>query len=138
MCDSSMKQKIKPLFISLVLSFLVGCLTHNDLSVFQTDGLPFGPFAETAYQLDNIQDLDTYSPSEYSMPPKNNVATPRQPFKPKRINGSSLSKIGLSFIKGKGNYDSYLPILNSESICRFPSGLTEARQYLISLGKLII
>lgn len=130
-----MKCKTKALFISIALSFLLGCLTYSNNFTQKSGETPFGTLAETAYF--NEENLDWEEISAYQMISEVNEGDALRHFpQTKRINHSSSSKSGLTPTKRK--HILYTSPLTLESSRRFPSGLTEARQYLISLGKLII
>ena len=132
-----MECKIKVLFTSLALGFLFGCLSKADLYASEAEEIPFGTLAETVSFYDYILDLEEASFSKHDIISEINEGDALRHFpQTKRVNNSSSSKDGLAFIKR--NYIIYSSPLIIESCSRFPSGLTEARQYLISLRKLII
>ena len=137
MCDSNMKPKIKSLFISIALSFLLGCIAKANILIPEEVETPFGTLAETVSFYDYLLDLEEPAISKHDFASEINEGEALRHFpQTKRVNSSSSSKDGLAFIKR--NYIIYSSPLIIESDRRFPSGLTEARQYLISLGKLII
>lgn len=130
-----MECKTKALFISIALSFLLGCLAYSNNFTSKAEITPFGTLAETEYFNEN--NLDWEEISAYQIISELNEGDALRHFpQTKRINHSSSSKSGLILTKRKQFL--YTSPLTFESSRRFPSGLTEARQYLISLGKLII
>lgn len=132
-----MKDKIKSLFISIALSFLLGCIAQANILVPEEVETPFGTLAEAISFYDDLLDLEESAISDYDIASEINDGEALRHFpQTKRINSSSSSKYGLAFIKR--NHVIYSSPLIIESDKRFPSGLTEARQYLISLGKLVI
>ena len=137
MSYSNMKHKFKALFISIALSFLIGCIAKANLYTSETVKTPFGSLAETVYFQDSLLDREETSVSKHNILSELNNGNALRHFpQTKRINSSSSSKLGL--VSVKRNPIQYFPPLILESYRRFPSGLTEARLYLISLGKLII
>ena len=139
MCDNIMKCKTKALFISIALSFLIGCLSKVDLYPSETGEMPFGTLAETVYFYDYILDLEGTSVSQHEISPEINVGDAIRHFsKTKRINSPSSFKTKIAFIKKKANNITNTTFSLFESFKRFPSGLTQARKHLISLGILII
>ena len=130
-----MECKIKALFISIALSFLMGNLIYSNTFTSKAEETPFGRLAETAHFYED--NLDWEELSAYQIISELHEGDALRHFPPtKRINNSSSSKSGLILTKRKQFL--YTSPLTFESSRRFPSGLTEARQYLISLGKLII
>ena len=130
-----MECKTKALFISIALSFLLGCLAYSNNFTPEAEETPFGTLAETAYF--NEDALNWEEISTYQIISELNEGDALRHFpQTKRTNNTFASKCGLASIKR--NHILYFSPLNSESCKRFFSGLTEARQYLISLGKLII
>ena len=137
MCNSSMKCKTRILFISMVLSFLFGCIAQTNLFIGETGETPFGSPAETICFYDYLLDLEETSVSKHDISHEINEGDALLHFsKSKRVNGSSSSKQGLTLIKR--NHILYTSSLKAESIRRFPSGLNEGRRHLISFGILII
>ena len=137
MCDSNMEYKTRSLFISIALSFLLGCLFNANFFTTEAVETPFGTLAETIYSNDYSLDSEKASISEYGLISEINEGNALRHFpQNKRINNSSTSKLGLDFTKR--NHILYTSPLTIQSCKSFPSGLTEAKQYLISLGKLII
>ena len=136
-CHSNMKSKTRTLFISLALSFLIGCLARAEHFTPESVETPFGTLAETLFFYDYLLEMeeDSFSEINFSSEIIEGDALIHF-FKCKRVNSPSSSKDGLTFTKR--NYIIYSSHSIPESNRRFPSGLTEARQYLISLGKLII
>ena len=132
-----MKRKFKALFISIALSFLIGCIAKANFYISEAVETPFGSLAETVYFYDYLLDGEETSVSKHNILSEFNEGEALRHFpQTKRVNSSSSSKHGLVSIKRNHIQHSSPLILN---FCkRFPSGLTEARQYLISLGKLII
>ena len=136
-CDRDMNCKIKVLFISIALSFLFGQIANCNLCISEEDILSFGTPAERPSLSDRISELEEiplYKDDTSSL--ANSARSHRYLSKTKRSNSYSSSKSGFIFTKSN-NYPNYSK-LYIESDKRFPSGLTEAKQYLISLGKLII
>ena len=137
MCDSNMKPKIRSLFISIALSFLLGCIVQANILIPEEAETNFGTLAETVSFHDYILDLEEPTVSNHDIASEINDGKALRHFpQAKRVNNPSSSKDGLAFVKR--NHIIYSSPLIIESSRRFPSGLTEARQYLISLGKLII
>lgn len=137
MSYSNMKCKFNALFISILLSILIGCAAKVNLYASETAETPFGSLAETIYFQDSLPDWEETSVSKHNILSEFNNGNALRHFpQTKRINSSSSSKLGL--VSVKRNHIQYFSPLILESYRRFPSGLTEARLYLISLGKLII
>lgn len=127
--------KIKALFISIALSFLIGCLAYSNNFTSEAEEVPFGTLAETSYFYD--EDDDREEVPVYQLISEFNEGDALRHFsQSKRVNNPSSSK--LSPFLSKRKHIIYISPLTFESTRRFPSRLTEARQYLISLGKLII
>ena len=137
-CSKKMKCKIKVLFISIALSFLLGQIANCNFYTSEVRTLYSGTaIAENTSFSDCIPELeDTAFYNEDSSSLANLARSHRYLSKTKRSNSYSSSKNGFIFTK-RNNYPNYSK-LYIESDKRFPSGLTEAKQYLISLGKLII
>ena len=132
-----MKCKIKVLFISIALSFLFGQIANRNFYTSEAGTLSFGTIAENISLSDCIPELnDKPFYNEDSSSLANLARSHRYLSKTKKNNSYSSSKSGFIFTK-RNNYPNYSK-LYIESDKRFPSGLTEAKQYLVSLGKLII
>ena len=132
-----MKRKIRTLLICITLSVLFGCLSKAALFTPEAVETSFGTLAETVYFYEDIHNQEETSVSEHEIISEIIEGDALRHFpQTKRVNSSSSSKDGLTFMKR--NYTPYSSPLIFESYKRFPSGLTEAKQYLISLGKLII
>ena len=135
MCDSIMKYKTKLLFISTVISFLIGCLSKAYLFTSEDVETSVGSLAETLYIHGHSFDSEEIILSNPTS--ETHVGDALRRFsQTKRINNSSSPRYGLIFDKKKNHIYSSTSYL--ESFRRFPSGLMEAKQYLISLGRLII
>jgi len=136
-CRSNMKCKTRALFISIALSFLIGSLVYYNHSISQAGETPFGTLAETISFYDYLLDAEEASVSRHDIISEINEGDALRHFsQSKRVNSSSSSKYGSTFIKR--NNTPYSSPLIFESLRRFPSGLSEGRRRLISLGKLII
>ncbi len=130
-----MKYKTRLLFIGIVISFLIGCLSKADFFTSKDVETPVGSFAETIFTQDYPLNSEEIIRSESSS--KINIGDALRRFsQTKRVNNSSSPKYGLIFAKRKHYFYTTTPHL--ESFRRFPSGLIEAKQYIISLGRLII
>ena len=135
MCNSMMKYKTRLLFIGIAISFLIGCLSKADFFTSEDVETSVDSFAETIF----IQDypLDSEEIIFYEPSSDTHVGDAlRRYSQTKRISNSSSPRYGLIFDKKKHHIYSSIPHL--ESFRRFPSGLMEGKQYLISLGRLII
>ena len=127
--------KIRLLFIGIAISFLIGCLSKADFFTSEDVKTSIGSFAETSFISDYPLDSEEIIRSESS--PETHVGDALRHFsQTKRVSNSSSPKYGLIFAKRKHYFYPSIPYL--ESFRRFPSGLIEAKQYLISLGRLII
>ena len=130
-----MKYKTRLLFIGIAISFLIGCLSKADFFTSEDVETSVGSFAETLFIQDNPLDSEETILSESSSETHVGDAL-RRYSQTKRISNSSSPRYGLIFDKKKHHIYSSTPHL--ESFRRFPSGLMEGKQYLISLGRLII
>ena len=135
MCNSMMKYKTRLLFIGIAISFLIGCLSKADFFTSEDVETSVGSSAETLFIQDDSSDSEEIIRSESSSETHVGDAL-RHYSQTKRISNSSSPRYGLIFDKKKHHIYSSIPHL--ESFRRFPSGLMEAKQYLISLGRLII
>jgi len=137
LCHNNMKFKNKALFISIALSFLLGSLVYSKHFISQVREIPFGTYAKATSFYDNLHDTEEASVSKHDIIPSINEGNIFRHFsQTKRVNSSSSSKYKPTLTKR--NNTPYSSPLILESIRRFPSGLSEDRRYLISLGKLII
>ena len=135
MCNSMMKYKTRLLFIGIVISFLIGCLSKADFFTSKDVETPVGSFAETLFIQDYPLDSEETILSESSS--ETHVGDALRRFsQTKRVSNSSSPRYGLIFAKRKHYFYTYTP--PPESFRRSPSCLMEAKQYLISLGRLII
>ena len=135
MRDSIMECKTKLLFISIVISLLIGCLLKADIFTSEDVETSVGSFAETlfiqSFPLDSEETILSETSSE------THVGDALRHFsQTKRLNNPSSPRYGLIFDKRKHHI--YSSTQHLKSFRRFPSGLMEAKQYLISLGRLII
>ena len=130
-----MKYKSRLLFIGIVISFFIGCLSKAYLFTSEDVETSVGTLAETLYIHDQSLDSEEIILSESSS--ETHVGDALRRFsQTKRISNSSSPKYGLIFDKRKHHI--YSSTQHLKSFRRFPSGLMEAKQYLISLGRLII
>ena len=135
MCNSMMKYKSRLLFIGIVTSFFIGCLSKAYLFTSEDVETSVGTLAETLYIHDQSLDSEEIILSESSS--ETHVGDALRRFsQTKRISNSSSPKYGLIFDKRKHHI--YSSTQHLKSFRRSPSGLMEAKQYLISLGRLII
>ena len=135
MCNSMMKYKSRLLFIGIVISFFIGCLSKAYLFTSEDVETSVGTLAETLYIHDQSLDSEEIILSESSS--ETHVGDALRRFsQTKRISNSSSPKYGLIFDKRKHHI--YSSTQHLKSFRRSPSGLMEAKQYLISLGRLII
>ena len=135
MCDSIMKCKTRLLFVGIAISLLIGCLSKAYLFTSEDVETSVGTLAETLYIHDQSLDSEEIILSESSS--ETHVGDALRRFsQTKRISNSSSPKYGLIFDKRKHHIYSSTQHLNS--FRRSPSGLMEAKQSLISLGRLII
>ena len=135
MRDSIMECKTKLLFISIVISLLIGCLLKADIFTSEDVETSVGSFAETlfiqSFPLDSEETILSETSSE------THVGDALRHFsQTKRISNSSSPRYGLIFDKRKHHI--YSSTQHLKSFRQSPSGLMEAKQYLISLGRLII
>ena len=130
-----MKYKSRLLFIGIVISFFIGCLSKAYLLTSEDVETSVGTLAETLYIHDQSLDSEEIILSESSSETHVGDAL-RRFFQTKRISNSSSPRYGLIFDKRKHHI--YSSTQHLKSFRRFPSGLIEAKQYLISLGRLII
>ena len=135
MCNSMMKYKSRLLFIGIVISFFIGCLSKAYLFTSEDVETSVGTLAETLYIHDQSLDSEEIILSESSS--ETHVGDALRRFsQTKRISNSSSPKYGLIFDKRKHHI--YSSTQHLKSFRQSPSGLMEAKQYLISLGRLII
>ena len=130
-----MKYKTRLLFIGIAISFLIGCLSKADFFISGDVETSVGSLAETLFIQDNPLDSEETILSESSSETHVGDAL-RRYSQTKRISNSSSPRYGLIFAKRKHYFYTATP--RFESFRRSPSGLMEAKQYLISLGRLII
>lgn len=134
-----MKCKEKALLIGIVLYFFLafGYIIQNEFRAAQSEELPFGSSIETSFHHDKILAQEEFPVTEYIYCDLTNTGDALRRFvQTKRVKSSPSSKSETAFIKRKH----LLFTLHhfAESSRTYPSRLTEARQYLISLRKLII
>lgn len=134
-----MKCKEKALLIGIVLYFFLafGYIIQNEFRAAQSEELPFGSSIETSFHHDKILAQEEFPVTEYIYCDLTNTGDALRRFvQTKRVKSSPSSKSETAFIKQKH----LLFTLHhfAESSRTYPSRLTEARQYLISLRKLII
>ena len=130
-----MKYKSRLLFIGIVISFFIGCLSKAYLLTSEDVETSVGTLAETLYIHDQSLDSEETILSESSS--ETHVGDALRRFsQTKRISNSSSPRYGLTFAKKKQYL--YPSTQHPTSFRQFPSGLMEAKQYLISLGRLII
>lgn len=136
-CHDPMKCKTRNLFINLALSLLIGCIAKINLYTPDNVDTNFGTLAETVYFHGYMLDLEETSVFKHGIIFEFNEGNALRHFpQTKRISNSSTSKYEPTFIKrSQILYPSPLII---ESCRSFLFGLTEAKEYLISIGKLII
>ena len=130
-----MKYKTRLLFIGIAISFLIGCLSKADFFTSEDIETSVDSLAETLFIQDNPLDSEETILSESSSETHVGDAL-RRYSQTKRISNSSSPRYGLIFAKRKHYFYTATP--RFESFRRSPSGLMEAKQYLISLGRLII
>ena len=129
MCDSIMKYKARLLFIGIAISFIIGCLSKVDSITSEDLDTSVGPIIETLYDSEGIILSESSSDTHVG-------DALRRFSQTKRVSNSSSPRYGLIFAKRKHYFYTYTP--HPESFRRSPSCLMEAKQYLISLGRLII
>ena len=133
-----MKCKLKALFIGISISFFIGNIVSNVFLTPEVGLSNFDTWTETACIYYDVSDIEKDEYSEYSIPYHTNLAHSRHSSQNKRIKQTSSSKMGMFAQKGKEYKKYYHLPLYSKSTSGFSSRLTEARLYLISLGRLII
>ena len=130
-----MKYKSRLLFIGIVISFFIGCLSKAYLFTSEDVETSVGTLAETLYIHDQSLDSEEIILSESSS--ETHVGDALRRFsQTKRISNSSSPKYGLIFDKRKHHI--YSSTQHLKSFRQSTSGLMEAKEYLISLGRLII
>ena len=135
MCNSMMKYKTRLLFIGIAISFLIGCLSKADFFTSEDVKTSVGSLAETLFIQDDSSDSEEIIRSESSS--ETHIGDALRRFsQTKRVSNSSSPRYGLIFAKRKHYFYTFTP--HPESFRRSPSCLMEAKQYLISLGRLII
>ena len=135
MCDSIMKYKARLLFIGIAISFIIGCLSKVDSITSEDLDTSVGTLIETLYIHDQSLDSEEIILSESSS--ETHVGDALRRFsQTKRISNSSSPRYGLIFDKRKHHI--YSSTQHLKSFRQSTSGLMEAKQYLISLGRLII
>ena len=135
MCDSIMRCKTRLLFISIAISLFIGCLSKTSLHPSEDIDTYIATLTEALYAHHQIPDGEEFIISESSSETHVDDAL-RRFSQAKRINNPSSPRYGLTFAKKKQYL--YPSTQHPASFRRFPSGLMEAKQYLISLGRLII
>ena len=135
MCDCIKRCKSRLLFISLTISLIVVCLSKTNLYPTEDKDTSIGTLTEALYSHHQIPDGEEFFISESSSDAHIGDAL-RRYSQTKRISNSSSPRYGLIFAKRKHYFYTATP--RFESFRRFPSGLMEGKQYLISLGRLII
>lgn len=121
-----MECKRKSLFILIALSILIGFIPYT----YSTE-------SESVYVCEFNLDQEDTTVTKYLITSDINEGDALRHFsKTKRVNSSSSSKLGLTFIKR--NAIPYTSSIIFESNQRFHSGLGEGRKRLISFGVLII
>ena len=135
MCDCIMRCKTRLLFISFTISLIIGCLSKTNLYPTEDKDTSIGTLTEALYAHHQIPDSEEFIISESSS--ETHVGDALRRFsQTKRISNSSSPRYGLTFAKKK----QYLhpSTQHPTSFRQFPSGLMMPKQYLISLGRLII
>ena len=135
MCNCIMRCKTRLLFISFTISLIIGCLSKTSLHPSEDIDTSIGTLTEALYAHHQIHDSEEFIISESSSDTHVGDAL-RRFSQTKRISNSSSPRYGLTFAKKKQYL--YPSTQHPTSFRRFPSGLMEAKQYLISLGRLII
>ena len=130
-----MRCKTRLLFISIAISLFIGCLSKANLHPSEDIDTSIGTLTEALYAHHQIPDSEEFIISESSSDTYVGDAL-RRFSQTKRISNSSSPRYGLIFDKRKHHI--YSSTQHLKSFRRFPSGLMEAKQYLISLGRLII
>ena len=135
MCNSMMKYKTRLLFIGIAISFLIGCLSKADFFTSEDVETSVGSSTETLFIQDDSSDSEEIIRSESSS--ETHIGDALRRFsQTKRISNSSSPRYGLIFDKRKHHI--YSSTQHLKSFRQSTSGLMEAKQYLISLGRLII
>ena len=130
-----MRCKTRLLFISIAISLFIGCLSKTSLYPTEDIDKSIGTLTEALYFDYPIPNSEEFIISESSS--ETHVGDALRRFsQTKRISNSSSPRYGLIFDKRKHHI--YSSTQHLKSFRRFPSGLMEAKQYLISLGRLII
>ena len=130
-----MRCKTRLLFISIAISLFIGCLTKTSFHPSEDINTSIGTLTEALYAHHQIPDSEEFIISESSS--ETHVGDALRRFsQTKRISNSSSPKYGLIFDKRKHHI--YSSSQHLKSFRQSPSGLMEAKQYLISLGRLII
>ena len=130
-----MRCKTRLLFISIAISLFIGCLSKASLHPSEDIDTSIGTLTEALYAHHQIPDSEEFIISESSSDTYVGDAL-RRFSQTKRISNSSSPRYGLIFDKRKHHI--YSSTQHLKSFRRSPSGLMEAKQYLISLGRLII
>ncbi len=134
-----MKYKLKLLFIGIALSFFIGKIFPNALFTPEADHNSFGTWTETAYLYNDTPELEVHLDESPHHLPQDIACTSRHLSTSKRVNNPSSSfKNTLNSFKGKEWKKSYTLSLSTTSTWKHSSRLTEARQHLISLRRLLI
>ena len=134
-----MKCKEKALLVSIVLYIFLafGNIIQDEFRAAQSEELPFGPSIETSLYHDKILAQEESPITEYIFCDLINTGDALRHFvQTKRVKSSPSSKSETAFIKRKHLLFTLYHF--AESSKTYPSRLTEVRQYLISLRKLII
>ena len=132
-----MKCKTKNLLISMVLSFLTGYIAISNLVISEAGEIPFGITAESIFFYDHTLDSEEAMVSEQTMSAPIYIGDALRNYSPtKRLNPSSSSTYRVFFTRR--NDTTHVLSLSLKTPRRFSSGMNEARQYLISFGRLII
>ena len=135
MCDCIMRCKTRLLFISIAISLFIGCLSKTSLHPTEDKDTSIGTLTEALYAHHQIPDSEDFIISESSSDTYVGDAL-RRFSQTKRISNSSSPRYGLIFDKRKHHI--YSSTQHLKSFRRSPSGLMEAKQYLIRLGRFII
>lgn len=135
MCDCIMRCKKRLLFISIAISLFIGCLSKTNLHPSEDIDTSIGTLTEALYAHHQIPDSEEFIISESSS--ETHVGDALRRFsQTKRISNSSSPRYGLTSAKKKQYL--YPSTQHPTSFRQFPSGLMVPKQYLISLGRLII
>ena len=133
-----MKCNLKLLLIGITLYFLFGNIISHAFLTPEAGESYFITWTEATY-FHSTPKLEEDTFSESSIPSTPNVAcTFRHTFKNKRINPPSSYTNGFISLKGKEQKNYYILHPFTFFCRRFSSGLNEAKQNLISFGRLII